>query len=733
MSDIRKPNAEIRKKAEARNPKSTERGTHRSEIEKLAQLARKMGIQTSYVDTEGQRQLASPTALRSILGMWNIAADRPQDVEASLREQQQMEWRMGLEPVLVAWDGKPSGVKLRLPGKLDGEKVHCHVRLEDNALHHAALDSTQFRVSGQVKVDGSEFVEGRLTLPRLPLGYHQLNVEVGGWRRSALVISAPAITYWPQGSARRLGVFLPLYSIHSERSWGAGSLGELLKLADWFSSIGGRVVSTLPMLGAFLGLPFCEPSPYSPATRLFWNDFYIDVEKVPEFEQCSAARKLACSGEFRQQLDGFRRSKLVDYGAQMAARRRVLEPMARFFFAHESPRFRCFEQFLRERPEAEDYARFRATCEKAGAPWQRWEQRLQQGALRAGDYLEATKNYHLYVQWIAHEQMLSFRKECGRREIQFYLDLPLGVNSAGYDTWRERETFALGASTGAPPDFFFTKGQDWGFPPLHPERLRTTGYAYVREFLRFQMQHSDLLRIDHVMGLHRLYWIPPGLPPSKGAYVKYRSEELYAILSLESHRHRTGLIGENLGTVPPEVNKAMAQHGLRQIYVVQYQQRAGRGPALRHPPKPSVASLNTHDMPTFAAHWRGLDIDDRLKLGLIRPGQRAQKVEEREKLNGALVRFLRLKGYLTGPRTDPLAVAGACLAWLSSGPAEVVLVNVEDLWEETEPQNVPGTSSERPNWRRKSRLRIEEICRDTHIQKLLEGLARLRAKGQHSE
>jgi 4-alpha-glucanotransferase len=486
---------------------------------------------------------------------------------------------------------------------------------------------------------------------------------------------------------------------------------------------------------------------------LFWNEFYLDILTTPEFSSCQSAQKVARSASFQRQLNHFRRSSLIDYRAEMAARRKVLEKLARFFFETDSPRRKQLLRFLRERPQVEDYAQFRATCDYTNLPWQKWPQHMRDGNLGTGDYSEVTKSYHLYTQWLAHEQITALTKRCRARGVQFYLDLPLGVHPAGYDLWRQRDAFATGANVGAPPDAFFSKGQDWGFTPLHPQRLREQGYRYLREVLAFQMRHTGMLRLDHVMSLHRLYWIPQGHSARAGAYISYPAEELYAILSLESHRHKTILVGENLGTVPEEVNEAMSRHGLRQMYVVQFAQRPNPRAALAKPPPRSVASLNTHDMPTFAAHWRGMDIDDRAKLGLLTKAEVKEEHAHRAALHGALAKFLegwlkkikncnsRGNEALTIPNTgdtvrdlslvtsaaakkgkNPSEILRACLSWLRVSPAQLVLVNLEDLWEEKEPQNVPGTSTERPNWRRKARLSIEEILRNAEFRNVLRSL-----------
>jgi len=475
----------------------------------------------------------------------------------------------------------------------------------------------------------------------------------------------------------------------------------------------------LPLLAAFLDNPVCEPSPYSPASRLFWNEFYLDIQRAPEFLQCREAQALVRSKPFQAQLRAFRRSDIIDYRAQWAARRSVLELLAKYFFSKTSPRRAEFNRFLRTHPQVKEYSAFRAVCDKSKTSWHHWPQRLREGHLRNGDYDEATQQFHSYVQWLAHGQVDELVQRGEQKGVKLYLDLPLGVNPDGYDVWRERESFALEASAGAPPDLFFSKGQDWGFAPLHPRRIRESGYEYVLAFLRFQMRHARLLRIDHVMGLHRLYWVPRGFEARQGTYVNYPAEELHAIFNLESHRNRTRLVGENLGTVPAVVNQSMERHGLSKMFVVQFEERPDPKTALVSPPALSVASLNTHDTPTFAAHWRGDDLLELVRLGLLPRGSLKTARKVRERLKMALMRFLKTQGLLKGRKPGAQEVLRAALAWLKSSRSEIVLINLEDLWLETRPQNVPGTSSERPNWRRKARFTLEQIFQDKRLRKLI--------------
>lgn len=679
----------------------------------LRQLAQTQGIQLDYFDMNGTQRSASPETLQALLALWNFDTHDSAAVREALRSEELRRSRQRLPPVIVAWDGALPGTPF---AGVEGQESNiCGLlHLEDG---------------GRIPLD---FIN-RQNSPeqfRLPPGYHRLELESSGRAHSALVISAPLRSYQPPEQPRAWGSFLPLYAAHSAHSWGAGNLGDWKRLTRWGASLGGRVVSTLPLTASFLKPPVCEPSPYSSASRLFWNEFYVDIEALPEFATCRAARKLFASPSFQKRLATFRRDGWIDYPAQTALRRQILELLSRWFFAHSTTRRESFEQFLREQPRARDYAEFRAAMEQTGLPWGKWPERMRQGKIQGEDFSPGVRDYHLYAQWVAHGQMTAFARDCRRRDVRLYLDLPLGVHPDSYDVWRERGFFAETASVGAPPDVFFSKGQNWGFPPLHPQRIRQLGYSYFIEYLRFHMRCAGLLRLDHIMGLHRLYWIPTGFPADQGAYVSYPAEELQAILTLESHRNKTVIIGENLGTVPPEVNEDMARHEFRQMYVVQYELRPDSKKPLRTPPAQCVASMNTHDVHPFAAHWRALDLADRLDLGLLDSEEMKNELNHRRELNAALIAFLKSNGCLEDDASDTAPVLTACLRWLAASPADFVLINLEDLWQEERPQNVPGTSTERPNWRRKARWSIEQVLSSRELRKLGRELTRLRQQAK---
>ncbi len=526
------------------------------------------------------------------------------------------------------------------------------------------------------------------------------------------------------------GVFLPLYALRTDRSCGVGDFSDLEALTTWVAEMGGQVVATLPLLATFLD-DFFEPSPYLPASRLLWNEFYLDIDKVPELRKCPSAQALLESSSFQKEIKALRRSSLVDYRCQMRLKRRVLEELCRCLFAEPSNRLEAFHHFTEAYPVVEDYARFRATCEKQQCSWQSWPQTLREGVLREGDYNEENRRYHLYVQWLAHQQIEGISKQAKKKGLQLYLDLPLGVHPGGYDVWRQREAFIPATSAGAPPDTVFTKGQNWEFPPLHSERIREQGYRYTIACLRHHLQHASILRIDHVMGLHRLFCIPNGMEASQGVYMRYRAEELYAILALESHRNKTIVVGEDLGTVPAYVRPTMERHGLPRMYVVQYALATNPRKGLPPIPPDSVASLNTHDIPPFAAFWQGLDIEQRLKAGLLSRADARREKKGRRVVKEAMAHFLQDKGWLRESVVDAYTALEACLAFLGASQAHLAIVNLEDLWLETQPQNVPSTKIEYPNWQRKACYSLKEFCQIPQVLDTLRTMNKLRKQGKH--
>jgi 4-alpha-glucanotransferase len=621
----------------------------------LNQLAKLYGIQTSYIDMHKRRQEAHPESVLLALRALGSSVTDVGDAGRALAEKRE-ELRRRVEPVIVAWAGH----------------VHAdRIKLSPDSRPALVLE------------DGSTTAWPPPCA--LPHGYHRLRVRSLAGDAESLVISAPIQACFPV-SKKTWGAFAPLYALHSKRSLGAGDLTDFESLMDWISRHGGRVLSTLPLLASFLDEPF-EPSPYSPISRLFWNEFYIDPTRAPEFNTSPEAQHLVAAAPPIK-------SRLVDYRATMKAKRRVLELLAKSFFeGGDAQRRDDFQHFVAENPEVLEYARFRARTDQARAGWHDWPDRLPHSE-------RSVQEYHLYAQWMIQSQLQHLATKCRDSDCMLYLDLPLGLHRDSFDTWRYPDLFVKGVSGGAPPDPVFTTGQDWAFQPIHPEAMRQDSYRYMIAYIRNHLRYAKLLRIDHVMGLHRLYWIPEGFRGDRGLYVDYPAEEMYAIFSLESHRAGAGIVGENLGLVPANVNRAMQRHDIRELYVAQYETVvSSRKAILRRPTAGSVASLNTHDMFPFQAFLNGDDIDARVQLGFLTAKAAAAERKQRRRIRRALAGAFG-KNIFEG-----------CMAFLRRSKAAIVLENLEDLWGETKPQNIPATTREHANWRRRMRYSMERLSR----------------------
>jgi 4-alpha-glucanotransferase len=689
-------------------------------IEVLGRLAESYGLQTFYDDDRSRRRDASPESLLAVLRVLGAPMQRVEDAADALRHRRQQVWNRPLEPVAVAWDGGAEPLKLRLPMHHVESELACRLEYESGETKAWSCQVYELPEVQAADVEGVAFTMRSLWLPdALPAGYHRLTVEVADQACECLVISSPTQAYAPPGPPRKLwGGFLPLYALRSANDWGVGDFTDLGNLIDYVQSQGGGIVGTLPLDAAFLGEPF-EPSPYSPASRLFWNELYLDVNRLLREAGVDDFRGRP---EVEREIGELRALKLVDYQRVAALKRKALERVVGKAFAGLPGAE--FERFLNLHPRLADYAAFRATVENLHTSWHSWPERPRGGVLRPGDYREADFRYHAYVQWLADKQLHELSDRASARGPGLYFDLPLGVNPDSYDVWRDRAAFALGVSGGAPPDHFFTKGQDWGFPPLHPENNRDQGYKYLRDTLHHHFRYAGMLRIDHLMGLHRFYWVPQGLGAAQGVYVRYPEDELYAVYCLESNRHQAILVGEDLGTVPPAVRPAMQKHNIHRLYIGQFEMEPNDERPFSPAAPGAIGSLNTHDMPTFAAFWTGQDISDRLAVGYLDETTSRQEAERRHQVREAVKQYLRRAGFL-GDRDELADVLRGCLQAIAATDVGFVLANFEDLWQATQPQNVPGTWREQPNWRRRAAHAFEEFDQVPGLRETLAALDRV--------
>jgi 4-alpha-glucanotransferase len=659
-------------------------------VSALRRLAAAYGVLTAYRGIDGLSR-ARPEAMVAVLRALGAPLDRVEDADDALRSRRDETGRNLVPPVVPLWDDRASQVPIT---HIAGESGHARFSVVSERGERHDVDVELESLSVLSFRHG--LVRRRLALPQLPHGYHRLEVAFGERRSESVVVRAPALSYRDHERPRGWGLFAPLYALRSETSLGIGDFSDLSAFADLVSRHRGGFAATLPFLASFEN----EASPYSPLSRRFWNEVFVDLRRAPEWVQ-PRTDSLA-------ELEAKSREPLVDYAGIVALRRPLLEAMSREAM-RSRPRF--FEGLLRTQLDTVAYARFRSAAERRSVPWPAWS-----GPLPKEDLADPAFLYHLYAQSLAEEQIAAASAAAAGKAVRFYFDMPLGVHPFGFDTWSRPSLFARGVEVGAPPDAVFPDGQSWGFPPVVPGESRAQGHAYFRECLAHVMRHAGLLRIDHVMGLHRQFWIPSGFEKRDGVYVRYPAEELHAIASLESHRHRTELIGENLGIVPEAVNRTLDRHGWRGIYVLQFRLTGNREAPYDPVSRNSAASFNTHDTPTYAGFRQARDLDDRVDAGLL-DGEKARQLA---RARAVAISLLDSHLGLAGSEASRESLR-RWLGLLLASDADLVTINLEDLWLEEEPQNVPGRI-DRPNWRRRLRHDLSSLPPD--VVSLLSGITR---------
>ncbi|HEX3796291.1 MAG TPA: 4-alpha-glucanotransferase [Acidimicrobiales bacterium] len=665
----------------------------------LRQLAVDCGIELSFQGSDGVAHGTDDDTVLAILMALGVPIDRAATAPDVLRARRSARVRRVVDPVLVHRQGRTGSVAVTLPEHTDIRRIAITIDFEDGDTLTERLIPAIVGRSHAEDVDGARFHRYQVDLAALrpepiPAGYHEVALDIPGstvaeaWRRARLIGAPPC----PQAQ-RVWGVFLPLHALRSDDDWGIGSYTDLAELGRWIDSLGGDLVGGLPLYPSFLEPPI-DPSPYRPVSRLAYNELFINPSSLPELAATPGACHLLGSSEFTSRLEAAHLAATVDYETVAGLRRQVLQPMAEFFFSGPSPRRDACDAFFTLYPELQAYATFRAQRE---------------GGTSAES--AAAVNYHLYCQWAAAEQL-----EEAARTLPLYGDLPIGVHPDGFDPFWSPISFATELEVGAPPDSFFSGGQRWGFPPLQPHGIREDGYDHVVNVLHRAFRHSAYLRVDHVMGLQRLYVIPAGADAQHGAYVRYQPDELHALVSLEAHRAGAVVVGEDLGTVPDGVRERMAADHMLRSWVFQFE--SSTSDPLPAPPSPVLASLGTHDLPRFAAHLWGEDLDEQEASGQLDEQEVAAARAGRARWRSSLLGTLATADHRDDAETTAGALRG-CLLHLSRSPADVVLADLEDVWGEHEPQNRPGTGPEAGNWRRRGALTLAQAITDETTTSLL--------------
>jgi len=741
--------------------------------ELIQELSGLCGILPEYWDITGTKHIASLETKKAILRAMNMQIDTPDDVARQINELRWKRWKSFVDPVhVLSVNVYPIIVPVYIPVK-EGEEKNLTVSLlikEENGNEdkfHYSGDA--LHVSEQQLIDGMRFIKVNLSCDaKMETGYHALTVMCrhpetifpGGSdviQKTARLIITPDACYMPPGlqKCRAWGLSVNLYSIRSEKNWGAGDFSDLQRIVEWIAGLKGSFIGINPLHAIPNSQPF-GVSPYSPISRLYRNFIYLDMEKIPEVAASDELKKIISSKKYRQEIENLNKEALIAYERIASIKETILRKAFDIFhakhYSRSTNRGKAFRKYLLE--EGDALARFAAYMalydhfsgkgrrrgdHQPCYSWQEWPDHYRNPSSQA---VEAFRNEHKieilfyqYIQWVTDGQLREIAEDAGEKgmEIGLYHDLAVGSAGSGSDAWSYQNVIAGGTNVGAPPDDFSPDGQTWGFPPMLPEQLRETGYELFIKTMRRNMKYGGAVRIDHALGLFRLFWVPEGLTPKDGAYVSYPAEDFLRIIALESIRNQTVVIAEDLGTIGENMREALQKFQMLS-YRLFYFERNYPDPSFLAPDKyPAMAlcAVTTHDLPTLTGYWSGRDIELRKQAGKYRDeAQWQEQIFARERDKELILRALKSHGILppehpSDPVMIPQMTPELCLAiyhYLTRTPCKLLLVSLDDIIGTMDQQNMPGTVDAHPNWMQKTPLTLEEMKKDRRFVDLSEML-----------
>jgi 4-alpha-glucanotransferase len=705
--------------------------------EALARAAKSCGIEAEYWDISGKRHAVSDEVRRDILQAleWDVSNFEALERERARRFEENLTVPLAQTCVVSVTQ---KSVPLTLPAG-EPASICFEIALESGDRLAGSVEACELPVTREIVMHDRKWLTHDLLLaPEVPLGYHSLTVSVNGRisGESALIV-CPDRTYISQclrEGARTAGFNVALYGLRSDRNWGCGDFTDLRALCDWAREIGFSFVGVNPLHALHNRAPY-NTSPYLPLSMFYKNWLYVDLEGVPEFATSDCAQRLFRSPRVQRAIAELRAAEFVEYERIDRLKRRFLKVLFRELQrkrAANPERARVFADYCQR--EGELLERFALYCalddllhkqNRNRWTWRDWPVEYQDpesDACRRFAQEHARKvDFYKYIQFVIEEQLAAAQEHAlatGMR-IGLYHDLAVATDNCGSDLWAHRNFYVKGCRVGAPPDDFSPNGQDWCFPPPDPRAHRASGYRLYRESIRKIAQHGGALRMDHVMRLVRLFWIPDGATPAQGAYVRDYAIDLLRILALESVRTKTIIVGEDLGTVTDEIRDLLCRFCVLSYRLFYFEKnlRDGSFNAAADYSRQALVASSTHDLPTIAGFWTARDVEARKAAGLIDDAAYHQQTSDRTREKQRMLDRLHAERLLPDwyardahrvPEVDG-TLHNAIIGFLAQVPSMLLLLNHEDLTMEQSQQNLPGSTAEYPNWRRKMRWTIEQL------------------------
>lgn len=697
------------------------------------------GIELEFWDIWGNHHHTPEHTEKRVLRSLGVDTSSPEVLARAVAERQRRDWFSPLRSTIVCGDRRPLEIPVQVPAEQQSAAASLEIRFEKGMTERFDIPLANLPAEAEITIAGRRFVRLKLPWPGdVCLGYHSVSVRIGPQlSASARLIICPERAYQPEWleNRRTAGLGVSLYGLRSSRNWGCGDFTDLQQLADWaarelcISFIGLNPLHAIPNRQPF------NTSPYLPNCSYYRNFIYLDIEKIEDFQNSRRARRLFGCAQLQNHIAGLRATELVEYEVVHRLKLRFLKLLFRQFlpeFHHNTPRSLEFRAYIeREGDLLHRFAVHSALDEAMHKRdrntwnWQSWPEEYRKPDSPATAEFAAqhwrSVLFHKYVQWQVDVQLQAAQKYARKRglRIGLYHDLALATDRFGCDLWAHRDFYVSGCRVGSPPDNFAPKGQDWAFPPPNSERHYMDCYRLFAESIRQSCQHGGALRIDHVMRFFRLFWIPDGMEASQGTYVRDRFEDLLHVLALESLRNKVMIIGEDLGTVPDFIRETLARFGMLSYRLFYFEQdKQGRFRKPDEYPRQSLVSVSTHDLPTLAGFWVNRDIEARRAAGVLSDDSAYhrsldERAREKQKVLDLLFEMRLLPDWVPRDARHLPELTGelhnAVVGFLASTPSMLLVLNQEDLFKETEQQNLPGTTAEYPNWRRKMRYPIEDL------------------------